>query len=530
MKLTKYYIVALLAFALAFTACDEEDTLLDQQLADNPLPPNPPDPSGSAGALNLSNYVAIGNSLTAGFQDNALYTDGQSQSFPALLGQQFQISGIGGGTFNQPDINSANGLSGIGSQGELLGRLVLNLTVGAPEPTVGEAITAFAGDKSALNNFGVPGAAMGDLINPNLAAANPLYQRFATDPGTSTVLGDALATSPTFYTVWAGNNDVLRYAVSGGTNDALLTPAQTFTQQTTAVLGQLAGTGSPGIVINIPPIVVNPFFRAVRWNAVPLDAATAAALNAGFEGFNLALAGLVQAQLLTQADLETRSVSYAAGNNPVLIYDETLTDIGPLFDILEATSQISAAQRAALEPYRQSRPATSNDLMLLTAATEIGRELGGPTLLAGISIPLGDRFTLTETEVATVVTQRVTLNIVLDRVITGVNTQAGAPVLTKLDIQPFFADLFGLTSASAAALVLSQEAQDAADGVLGIMVEGFNLRPDFTPDGVFSTDGLHPNPRGHAIIANAIIEKMNATYGSQIPLIEVLALRGVLTQ
>ena len=87
--------------------------------------------------------MAIGNSLTAGFQDGAIYTDGQEQSLPALLAKQFQTEGVGGGDFGQPDINSVNGYSGSGVDGipgtsDDLGRYELSLSLLVPVPTQGE--------------------------------------------------------------------------------------------------------------------------------------------------------------------------------------------------------------------------------------------------------------------------------------------------------------------------------------------------------------------------------------------------------
>src|SRR4051812_41321112 len=57
-----------------------------------------PDPG--KGSLDVSKYVAIGNSITSGFADGALYYDGQMVSYPNLLAQQFKL--IGGGEFVQP--------------------------------------------------------------------------------------------------------------------------------------------------------------------------------------------------------------------------------------------------------------------------------------------------------------------------------------------------------------------------------------------------------------------------------------------
>ncbi|MGB0391681.1 MAG: G-D-S-L family lipolytic protein, partial [Salibacteraceae bacterium] len=54
----------------------------------------------SGGTADFSNYVAIGNSLTAGYADNALYTSGQENSYPMILSTQMGLST--GNTFNQP--------------------------------------------------------------------------------------------------------------------------------------------------------------------------------------------------------------------------------------------------------------------------------------------------------------------------------------------------------------------------------------------------------------------------------------------
>lgn len=535
MKNIKTYVLALLAFAVVISACDEDKDLLDQRIADNPLPSAP---SGDAGTIDLSRFISVGNSLTAGYMDGALYTNGQDHSFPNLLGQQFQISGIGGGAFSQPDINSQNGFSGAGPNGPL-GRFELSLSLLRPVPTTGEIPTAYAGDKSALRNFGVPGMRLVDISDASLAARNPLYGRFASNPGTSTVLGDATGVSPTFFSFWLGANDVLGYATSGGLDETSITGAADFQASLQSSLGALVATGAKGVVLTVPPMVVIPFFRAVPYNAVPLDANTAATLNQAFAGYNQALAGLVQLTQLgvpgvnvSQAEADARSVSYtAAPNNPILMHDDALVDFdraGGEFDILLGLGQITPAQRAALAPYGQTRPATAADLPTLAAATEIGRALS-PTAIMGVSLPIGDRFILSRSEVVNVVTARVTYNTIIAGVVNAINNQAGANTISLVDVQPAFADLFGLDAATATQLALSPAAIAAADGELGIVVNGVSLGPDFGPNGVFSTDGVHPNPRGHAIIGNLIINNLNSVYGASIPAINVLNLRGVIT-
>jgi hypothetical protein len=43
------------------------------------------------------------------------------------------------------------------------------------------------------------------------------------------------------------------------------------------------------------------------------------------------------------------------------------------------------------------------------------------------------------------------------------------------------------------------------------------VRNNIAPGGYFSVDGLHLNPRGHAVIANGFIKAINAKFGSTLP-------------
>ena len=67
----------------------------------------------TAGRANFSNYLAIGNSLTAGYTDGSLTVSGQLNSYPQRLFEQFQlIPGTSGGAksyFIQPVLHSDNG-------------------------------------------------------------------------------------------------------------------------------------------------------------------------------------------------------------------------------------------------------------------------------------------------------------------------------------------------------------------------------------------------------------------------------------
>lgn len=548
MKKINKYLLAIISLAFVLTACDEEEKLIKQLEEENPIP-GPV--TGDPGQLDFTRFVSIGNSLTAGLQDGALYDDGQEKSFPALLAQQFMTQGVGGGTFNQPDINSVNGYSGPGPDGQPgtgddYGRLELSLSQLIPLPTQGELFGLYPGNKAELRNFGVPGMRSVDIADPAFAS-NGYYARFATAPGTSTVLGDALAVNPTFFTYWLGNNDILGYAAGGGADDSAITPIGDVTTALTQGMGALVAAGAQGVALTVPLIVTIPYFRAVPFNAIPLDEATATQLNAAFAGFNQVLDVLVAQSLISQEDADARRVSYQAGSNPILMADEYLTDLGPFFDALAGLGAITPEQRAGLEPYRQSRPATSDDLPTLASAAVLGTTVGGnPLAVIGVSLPAEDRLILSAREVQIVVAQRALINATIAGVVAGINQQAGAEVISLVDVQPAMADLAGLDPQTAAALVdpslipgspfppipalreMANNAAARADGSLGIMIQGVNLAPDFSPNGVYSVDGIHPNPRGAGLFGNEIIGVINARRGASIPSIDVLALRGIL--
>lgn len=256
-------------------------------------PPVEPALVPNKGTADFSKYVAIGNSLTAGFADNALYGEVQRNSFPALMAESFKE--VGGGAFNQPDINSEVGFSGLAGATPL-GRLRLinpgpcDMSTAlqgqfkrgiSPRPIVpGEIPTAYSGNKQALNNFGVPGVSLPGSFSP-LLAQNPLYARFASAPGTSSLIQDAANAKGTFFTMWLGNNDALGYATSGGTGT--LTPAPQFQALFNLALDSMlnATPNTKGLVATIPDVTSIPFFAAVTNNIRPfaLDSATAAQLN-----------------------------------------------------------------------------------------------------------------------------------------------------------------------------------------------------------------------------------------------------------
>ena len=136
---------------------------------------------------------------------------------------------------------------------------------------------------------------------------------------------------------WLGLDDFFLHAAFGGDpTKAPLTPTgplpNGFDGQYAAAVGSLLASNPnlKGVVGNFPNIFAMPHFRAVAWNPIPLDAANATmvttALANGYNGF---LTQMAANGLITEAEKTARTLTYAAGSNPILISDETLTDLSP---------------------------------------------------------------------------------------------------------------------------------------------------------------------------------------------------------
>ena len=519
MKKLKYISWALLI--VLCTACEQE--VIETTAPEPDLTNISPDPcSGSSGSADFTKFVAIGNSFVAGVQAGALFNEGQQNSLPQILNTQFACVG-GSNSFVQPDINASLGWNLFITQPILgppldptkpvLGRMLLQGASPRPTPQaypVGnlEAVPnpmvnpgfMYTGSKTALNNFGVPAITLGQTLIPatgNWAVPNPavgfspFYARFASAPGTSTIIGDAASAQPTFFLFWAGLDDFFLYAAFGGDETkAPLNTAPAFQFQYGAAIGTLLMSNSElkGVVGNFPNIFAMPHFTAVAWNAIPLDAATATvATSALANNYNAFLDGMLAANIIDQSERNLRGLSYAAGQNPILITDETLTDLSPYM----------AGPYAGLLPYAMARQTKNTDIIPLSTGTVLGTTIGGDaTKVNGVTVPLADQYALIPSEIAAISEARSAFNAAVKAV-----ADANTTRIAHADIEKGFSDFI-----TAQAMVSN----------------GITITPNINPPtGIYSEDGVHPNSRGYALMANIFIEAINAGFGASIPLTNI---------
>jgi len=60
-----------------------------------------------------------------------------------------------------------------------------------------------------------------------------------------------------------------------------------------------------------------------------------------------------------------------------------------------------------------------------------------------------------------------------------------------------------------------------------VQADGSVVTAAFATGGGFSLDGVHPSPRGYAILANAFSAAINAKYGSNMPMVNPLNFTGL---
>lgn len=225
-----------------------------------------PEAGPASGEANFSNYVAVGNSLTAGFQSGALYESAQQFSYPELLARQFYDKEA----FTQPLISDP----GIGGRIELTSLNPLGTTRNQQQ---GQPINQ--GQKP-FSNLGVPGAVLADYANPGNAgmlkerATNPSHPAF--NPFYSIVLEESelakdapsihaqvAKQNPSFITFWLGNNDVLGFVTSGGEGQGITPPSQ-FSQLYQASAQLMQSTDADVVLYNIPDVTSIPFVFLLR--------------------------------------------------------------------------------------------------------------------------------------------------------------------------------------------------------------------------------------------------------------------------
>jgi lysophospholipase L1-like esterase len=182
----------------------------------------------------FQSYVAIGNSITAGFQSDGINDSTQVRSYARLLAVQSMRTRYSYPSLKMPGCPPpiANALTGERVPSPVPCALrniprVNNVPIAPPS----------------LNNVAVPGLGTADVTALGTAAPrnNALTQLIL---GGKTMVQKALEVNPTFATIWMGNNDILAPALGGVPGTA--TPVNTFVANYAKMMNEFTA-GAPGV-------------------------------------------------------------------------------------------------------------------------------------------------------------------------------------------------------------------------------------------------------------------------------------------
>ncbi|MBD3220920.1 hypothetical protein GF314_06720, partial [bacterium] len=213
MRSQRSILVGAMVLALVLTGCSPDD------------PTNPTieikQPEGSEA---LSRYVAIGNSLTAGYMDNGLSLVGQLSSYPAQIAPQLGLDPQPGGEpwFSQPLV----ALPGVGESTASSPTMVagvlhwdgaaISVLDETPLAELESTLLLASSNPTPYHNLGVPGATTLDVTDAlgsttSQRPGNVFFDLILRNPtfGDVAMLGQAIAQGPTLATVWIGSNDIL---------------------------------------------------------------------------------------------------------------------------------------------------------------------------------------------------------------------------------------------------------------------------------------------------------------------------------
>jgi lysophospholipase L1-like esterase len=238
LKMNSLTRVATVGAVLALAACSENTKILA--------------PSLKGGEI-FKSYVAIGNSVTAGYQSSGINDSTQRQSYAFLLAQQmgtqYHYAALAKPGCPPPIANTQTGAR-VG---------------GATAPPCSLRIPSSVTD--ILNNVAVPAARVLDPITSSTVASNALTTFIL---GGKTQVQRALDARPTFATIWIGNNDVLEAALSGiivpltGVSPGIVSTQAQFQASYDAMITQLTDSepNLKGVLIAVVQVAGVPLLQS----------------------------------------------------------------------------------------------------------------------------------------------------------------------------------------------------------------------------------------------------------------------------
>lgn len=411
-------------------------------------------------AVTFNKFVAVGDSLPAGHEGNCTVDRYQVRSATYIIATQLGIT-----DFQQPlisEVAPTNPLTGY----PCLGAVVSNnsISVGIVSQ---EGATENAGLARPYDNLGFNGGPrVKDFVDLKMTVpgrsdldnyAARVLRNVAGSPfaGTSAV-EQAASLHPDLVLYWVGNNDVLGAASTGVALDGVtLTPVADFEAKYLEGLAILQSTGATIVTFTIPDVTSIPLYTTLpRFVLNPT----------------------------------TRQPVLVNGQPVPLLGDRALPPDCPVAPCpLPEGTLIHTLKAPLLEAQGVGIPAALGGLAVEGSGNLATALPDGSFTLAPGPI-LTDGVLLYPDEVAAIQSRTNDINARIHADSTGTG-------IVLYDLNARF----------------NQIAQE------GYSIGGITLTTAFLQGGLFSADGTHPTQIGYAIIADDIIQRINAATGSDIP-------------
>lgn len=516
MKTTLKHLVLLTTGAGLIFSCDPK--------IDEPTPT-------TEGKIDVSNYISIGNSLTAGFASNGLFREGQKYAYPILIAEQFKQAG--GGEFNAPLFpeDQKNGTGYLRLDGFYNPSSPILTSVPAdPNAVAGKSPFAY---NPSLNpdsivlkpyegptnhNYGVPGIRVADLETVGYGYPNSYFGRMLTEGEkmTTSYSAKVLAQKPSFFTCWLGNNDVLGYSTAGGYVDlGKITPAAEFQMKYTNFINALVATEKQpkGVLANIPDVTSIPFFTTVT------PSVKSALVSKGVPAFyefkfdsifqNTVIPALVNPDpnvvILDPAKSFPWPTSRMGSLNSVTGKIE-----GDVFLTLTFSPYASLLGKPSGKAWKDIIHKLVNTFVLPSPFDQLPKDLLEASVWTKSGLdttqlfgfhpknPIPDVFVLNPNETARARAAVSAYNEIIKNLATVKN-------LGHVDANTFLSNI-----------------------TRGAYYDGIATSTSFISGGAFSLDGVHLTPRGNALAANEFIKAINAAYGTKITVLNPGQYKGVI--
>jgi len=437
--------------------------------------------------VDVSHYLAVGDSYTAGFSAGGLTRTGQEYSFPNLLAQQLR-GATAGAAFTQPLLDAGTGsgylelvdftAAGFPRARRVAGTAVRSTVVNPGACGGTDTVRLLLRSATAGNlpqNLGVPGLPLSQIETLGLgndaratagAGFNPYFERLL-PAATNTTYLQAVATaaaSATFFTFFQGLDDLMPYVRSGGQCGAAPTAAFANQMKLNAkkILDVLTAGGRQGIIAKLPAITSLPLLRLGKGDK-----------------------------------LETRLQAQFGDTANVYI---------------ESPFNPSQAQRIS-----------DKDYVLATALAHVGQLT--PVVVNGTTrmLPYGrdSRNPLRDADVLDAQSELNLVNSAISNYNNSDGTVANVPLglnaLAQLYKLPVIDASQGFRTLDVDVSLFNQVANVISVG--GVQYSAEPVRGNF-----FSLDYYTLTPRGNGLLANAFITAINKAYRSNIPAVDVNSL------